>query len=156
MNQKFFLEIQRLQSKQEQIAYQRKHRKRIVRRCDCCHQIPRNCDVAGGIEPKAVLWRQGNKDNKPCPNCPFCILFPALHILYKLSSHASMLQLKAPPDHFAAGSEARRNAELELERATTFIPEEVLSQLPGQSYVRQDGIMVCIILSTCNFMRKRI
>jgi hypothetical protein len=83
-----------------------------------------------------------HKDNKPCENCPTCIFLPALDILTKLSSHASLLQLEAPPESLPIGSVARESAEDALERAKILIPENLVQKFPGQSYIRQNRITV--------------
>ena len=64
-----------------------------------------------------------------------------MHILYKLSSHASLLQLKEPPESFPLGSKEHKEALLLLERAEIFIPADELQHLPGCSYVGRDSIM---------------
>jgi hypothetical protein len=153
VNQKFFLEFQHLQTKEQRIDYQRKHRNKIIRRCACCYTVPKRSDGTGGIDPKAILWRQHHPDNTPCEKCPFCILFPALHILYKVCSHASLLQLKLAPSQFSEGTEQRTNADYELKRLKLFIPQHVLSELPGKSYVRQNGIMVRLAVKFDSIIR---
>lgn len=88
------------------------------------------------------MWRKQHDNDITCENCPFCILFPALNILYKVSSHASLLQVHTTPDQFPVGSSDRRVAEENFERAKVLIPKHLVSFLPGQSYVRKTGIMV--------------
>jgi SNF2 family DNA or RNA helicase len=53
------------------------------------------------------------------------------------------------------GSKERQSAEEAIQRLKTFIPDNLLSQLPGQSYIRQTNIMVSssmfkIVIGLCH------
>jgi SNF2 family DNA or RNA helicase len=61
--------------------------------------------------------------------------------LYKLSSHVGLLQLKADPSSYKIGSKDHTTALNNLERAKVFLPLDILDQLPGGSYIREDSIM---------------
>jgi superfamily II DNA or RNA helicase len=136
----FFLEFQHLDSSEEKTKYLRKHRNELVTRGQCCFPIPKLSRDGGGIDPRAVLWQQQHPDDKICDGCPSCILLSAMNILYKLSSHAALLQVKTPPDQFGAGSGQREKAEKMLKQAQHFLPDYLLSQLPG-GYIRESGMM---------------
>jgi SNF2 family DNA or RNA helicase len=140
VNRKFFLEYQQLKTDDERVEYQRRHKADIETRAQCCFKIPRSNASEDGIDPDAVLWRQKHPDGEGCDQCPYCITFSALHILYKLSSHVALLQVEALPDHYAIGSAERKKAEHKLERAKHFLPPDVVQSLPG-GYIRDDGIM---------------
>jgi hypothetical protein len=135
----FFLEYQHLQSKEERIIYQRKNRDKIVTRGQCCYKHPKLFD-GGGVDTKAVLWRQQHPDNQPCEKCPSCTLFGAMSILYKLCSHASLLQVKTPPERLEPNSSQHVEALRQLERARCFISSDLLSQFPG-GYYFENSIM---------------
>jgi SNF2 family DNA or RNA helicase len=61
--------------------------------------------------------------------------------LYKLSSHVGLLQVPEDPSTCKEGSKAHTTALNNVERAKVFLPLDILSQLPGGSYMRQDSIM---------------
>jgi SNF2 family DNA or RNA helicase len=63
-----------------------------------------------------------------------------MSILYKLCAHAALLQVKNPPEQFDATSVQHVEATKQQERSRCFIPETLISQLPG-GLVRQQGIM---------------
>lgn len=94
------------------------------------------------IDPGAVLWQQieSHDEIAPCKVCPHCIGLPAMDMLRKVASHAALLQASKHPDEFLEGSKDRAAAQKWLDRAKQFIPEHLLSHLPG-GYVRQSGIM---------------
>ena len=140
INTKFFLEYQNLVSNRERVEYQRQHKEEIKTRGQCCYKVPTLPD-SDVIDPGAVLWRQMHADGQECMWCPYCITFPALHILFKLSSHVSLLQLDRSPDQYAEGSKAHGDALKKLERAKVFIPEDAVEGLPGKSYIREASIM---------------
>ena len=138
----FFLEFQHKRSKEERIAYQRENRWKIIKRSDCCHPIPLIHPADGSpckIDPGAICWNQKHETGDQCEKCPFCICFTLLHILYKLSSHAALLQVREGPEKFGAGTKQRKKAKELLERAKFFIPEHLASQLPG-GYIQDSGI----------------
>jgi len=62
-------------------------------------------------------------------------------VLYKTSSHVARLQASADPDTLAEGSKERERAMNELDKARIFLPKEILSQLPGESYFRGDSLL---------------
>lgn len=131
VNQKFFQEYQSKRTKDEKIAYQRANKRDLMRRGDCHYKIPRS---GGRIDPRAVLWRAQHKGDKECDNCPFCISFAALSILYKLSSHVSLLQVREE-------SSATTEAVTPLDKAKVFLPEDILAELPGESRFRSNNVM---------------
>jgi hypothetical protein len=154
VNQKFFLELQNLRTKERKIAYLRKNRNKILTRGKCCYTIPRVDGSTGDIDPNAILWRQMHKDNNACESCPTCVFLPALDILTKLSSHASLLQLETPPENLPIGSVVREKAEEALERAKILVPEHLIKRFPGQSYIRHNRITVshCINFSSSTIL----
>ena len=115
----------------QQLNYYRRHKNEIVQRKKCCYQIPVG---------KTALWPAQHPDGEPCDRCPFCILLPALNKLYKICSHASLLQVDAHPDTIE-GETAKEKAEKELAFAKIAIPKDILMQLPGQSYIRETSIL---------------
>jgi hypothetical protein len=133
------VEYQRLKTEEERIEYQRVNKNKIIPRYQCCHEIPAEKDREDG--GGAVLWRQKHPGGEKCDSCPFCLMFSELHILYKLSSHAALLQLRVPPEQYIAGTKEYIEAINNLERSKKFIPLDILQHLPGGSYVRRDGIM---------------
>jgi hypothetical protein len=144
VNQKFFLELQCLRTKEQRIAYLRKNRQKLLTRGKCCYKIPRIDGSRGEVDPNAIIWRQSHKNNKACESCPTCICFSALDILTKLSSHASLLQLESHPDSLSDGPK-KEKAEESLERAKILIPKHLLQRFPGQSYIRQNRITVSVL-----------
>jgi hypothetical protein len=130
----FFLEYQHLKKQEERVEYQRKNRNKIITRGQCCYKYPKTLD--GGVEPNAVIWRQQHIDDEPCANCPSCSLFGAMSVLYKLSSHVSLLQVKTPPERLQAGSTQHINEMRQLERARCFLPPYLLSNIPGGYYFK--------------------
>jgi SNF2 family DNA or RNA helicase len=133
VNLKFFLEYQQLTSKSQQIEYQRKNKNLIVKRSKCCYKVP--------TDDNAVLWRKQHMNGEQCDKCPFCVGFPAINILLKLSSHAALLQAKVPPEQFAVGCTEHTTAVEDLNKARVFIPPSLLDKMPGGSHFRNDGIM---------------
>ena len=101
------------------------------------------------IDPDAILWIQKHQrvitdpslikektfDGKyvTCLNCPSCTLLAAMSKLYKVCSHPSLVQV----DNYEVG----RDAEKKLEFAKIALPPDILSELPGGSYYKADGIM---------------
>jgi len=133
----YFQKYQRLSTKEQKIEFQR--RNEFTRRCDCCYEVPSDPKSADGIDPRAVLWRQrreAHRGGKSCGKCPFCILFPALTLLYQLSSHVALLQVTTDPAALEPGSKEHKKAIEDYEKAQTFLPENILDELPGMSYVR--------------------
>mmetsp|Transcript_34221 Transcript_34221/g.75281 ORF Transcript_34221/g.75281 Transcript_34221/m.75281 type:complete len:1641 (+) Transcript_34221:235-5157(+) len=143
VNQKFFLDFKRLRSKKEQLEYQRRKKKEVVKKKLHCYQIPKNPDENSDdpIDPRAVLWRNQHFGAEPCDFCPSCILLPALSKLYKVSSHASLLQAEKDPDLLVEGTGEWESAKKVVDFAKVALPPDILADLPGASYVREDGIM---------------
>lgn len=113
-------------------------------RKSCCYKYP-FLPGTENIDPRAILWLgQHDKtqigDDDFCKQCPSCILLPALSKLYKVCSHASMLQLDRHPDHIEGEAE-RKRAENELAFAKLVLSPEVLKILPGNSYIRESSIL---------------
>lgn len=128
---------------EDRINYQRQNRSKLVKRSKCCHPIPLIVPEDGGpveIDPDAILWNEKHPNGEKCDMCPYCICFSLLHILYKLSSHISLLQCQFSPEQFGEGSAQRQKAETLLERAKFFIPEHIAAQLPG-GYFQENGMM---------------
>ena len=140
VNDKFVMEYKALRTKEERVNYLRRHKDDIVARGSCCYRVPR--DSNGAIDAHAVLWRQQHDDGTTgCANCPTCIGLPCLSILYKLSSHVALLQAEKPPSACKKGSKDYLKAVSDEERAKEFLPKGILSQLPGGSYNREDGLL---------------
>ena len=152
-NRRFFTEYQRLRTKEERIAYQRRNREKIIRRKKCCYQIPKNPnwdpddpddDEQPLIFPTAVLWRFQHENDEQCDYCPFCISFPAFSKLYLLSNHAALLLSEKDPSSHVEGSQPWRDATKAVAFAEAAIPQDILRHMPGSRsnpYVRDDGIM---------------
>lgn len=136
----FFLEFQHLRSRKDKVEYHRKHKAKLIRRCQCCYIWPRANDDTGTVDSGAVLWMQQHEGDVPCRTCPKCTLLAAISILVNVSSHAALLQADTPPDQFGVGSGQRRIAENNLARAKQFIPEDCLHEMPG-GYIREDSVM---------------
>jgi superfamily II DNA or RNA helicase len=126
-----------MRTQAEKADYQRKHRKSVTSRGQCCYPIPKLEN--GDIDPGAVLWRQQHCHDEPCERCPSCTLFTAVSILYKLCSHIALLQAAAPPESFNTAAH-REEAEKLLARVQQFVPPHLISKLPG-GYYRTSGIM---------------
>lgn len=122
----------------------RQHKKDLVIQGKCCHRFPFLEDGSGEIDPRAVLWRDAHdEDGGTCgrdEHSPHCINFHALHVLYKISSHPSLLQLKLPPESYGKNTKQRENTEKLLRRVKVLIPEHLLPQLPG-GYFRNSSVM---------------
>jgi SNF2 family DNA or RNA helicase len=89
VNRGFFQHLHRLQLQSERVAYVRQQQNNLVKRRECCYEVPLNPDyVEGGTEPRihpdAVIWRsmKGHAGDEPCDTCPFCCGFPVLAKLY--------------------------------------------------------------------------
>jgi len=89
-----------------------------------------------------VLFRQKHDDDPAgCEKCPFCVQLPCLDILVKLSSHVGLLQAAKDPDAVDEDSKEHERFMREIEKAEVFLPEEIVQQLPGTSYVRSSTVM---------------
>jgi Helicase conserved C-terminal domain len=150
VNRALFQQFKLLRNEREKLDFQRRKRGEIQKKWKCCWKMPMNpnydpatCDPDEICDPMAPLWKWQHRSNSGecCKTCPFCLLFPALTKILKLSSHPSLLQLDRPPDSYAENSVDWQNAMKDLEFAKVAIPDEILRQLPGGDYVRQDGIM---------------
>jgi len=149
VNKAFFVNYQSLKTKKERLEYQRRHKKEIVPRKDCCYKIPWN-SLRGqpgepDIDPKAAIWKAQHPNDEPCINaqsgkigCPTCILLPALQKLYKVSSHASLIQADKRPDKCDSESD-RSKMEKKLAFAKVAITPEILERIPGMTYFREDN-----------------
>jgi superfamily II DNA or RNA helicase len=126
-----------MRTQAEKADYQRKHRKSVTSRGQCCYPIPKLEN--GDIDPGAVLWRQQHRNDEPCERCPSCTLFTAVSILYKLCSHIALLQAAAPPESYDTVAH-REEAEKLLARVQQFVPPDLISKLPG-GYYRTSGMM---------------
>lgn len=138
VNKRFFVEIQRLTSREEQIAFQRANKNNIITRKDCCFPAPAPPDIRD-----AVIWRQNHENDELCVKCPFCICLPVLTILNKLSSHVSLLQVEMPKSQIDEHAEPKKWKEAEQleEQAEVFLPDHLLDELPGKSRVQRNGLM---------------
>lgn len=145
VNRSIFMGYKRLRDNKERVAYLRRHRDGVTKRKNCCYKIPLNPyrDEEGQpfIHPMAVLWMSQHENDEECEQCPFCIMFPALNKLYKLASHAALIQAEFDPSKLDVGTNAWKSAIKDVDFAKVAIPPDVLSLLPGGSYVIQDGIM---------------
>lgn len=83
-------------------------------------------------EPEEVETLLGGK-YEMCKQCPTCIGLVAMSKLYKVCSHASLLQV----DKSLSDSEIHQK----LEFAKAAFTPEILREMPGQSYYKSDGIM---------------
>jgi hypothetical protein len=155
-----------LRRKEDKIEYQRNNRHKLTKRGQCCYKYPKALN-GKGADPEAVLWRQQHVDDQPCIKCPSCIVFGALSILYKLCSHATLLQVKTPPERLESGSSQHTEALRQLERAKCFIPQHLLSEFPGGYYFENSimdnhfalsGKMVVLdkLLQTINVQQGRV
>ena len=133
----FFAEYLQLRTKEEQIEYQRRNRDNLHKRGGCCYRYPR---VNGGVDPTAVLWRQQHPNGEVCEQCPSCIAFAAMSILYKLCTHVALLQVKGSPSLFEKGSAQHTEAVKNHDRAVRFLPKHLLTKIPG-GYFLSHGIM---------------
>jgi SNF2 family DNA or RNA helicase len=145
VNRSIFMGYKRLRDNKERVAYLRRHRDDVTKRKDCCYKTPLNPfrDEEGQpfIHPMAPLWMSQHEDDEECKQCPFCIMFPALNKLYKLASHSCLIQAEHDPNGLDVGTHAWNAAIKDVEFAKVAIPPDILSQLPGGSYIMQDGIM---------------
>lgn len=140
INRTFFLDYQRLTTKEQRVLYYRAHKHEIVPRYKCCHILPL---LPGNIiDPNAILWQQQHPDGELCKRCPFCIGFTLINVLYKLSSHVALLLPDGPPENYAEGTAKRRDMDDKLAKAKVFIPKgELLDEMPGQSLILEPSIM---------------
>ena len=116
----------------QKLEYYRRHKGDIVQRKQCCYQVPTGDRIA--------LWPAQHSNGEPCSQCPTCILLPALNKLYKICSHASLLQVDCHPD-LVENEREKIMAEKNLAFAKIAIPDDVLTLLPGQSYIRGASIL---------------
>ena len=149
VNRRFFLGYKKMRNRKEQIEYQRRHKGELVLRKDCCYRAPYTIREEGSapvIDPNAVLWRNMHPGDVECsrsqpPFCPHCILLPALNKLYKVCSHATLLQVEKNPDMLVEGTQEWKKFNNELNFARVALTPQILESLPGKSYLREDGIM---------------
>ena len=145
VNQRLIISYKLLRNNKERVAFLKNHQEHIVKRKDCCYLEPwnplRNEQGQPRHDPAAALWKTYHPDDEPCERCPYCLLLPSLHKLYKTCSHAALLQLDRNPSNIPEGSKERVKLDNELEFAKVAIPPDVLELMPGGSYIRQDGIM---------------
>ena len=142
VNKEFFSNMALLRSRDEKINYFRNHKNELKNRAKCCFKTPTVALGSAEIDPRAVLWKQKHPNDEACQKCPFCIIFPTMHILFKLSTHVGLIQPQHPPESLPEGSQSRRQAQKEYEIAKAFIPPDVLQQLQMPSLIRQKGIMM--------------
>eukprot|EP01082_Thalassiosira_pseudonana_P007522 g6499.t1.3.5e17418a g6499 g6499.t1 contig23:610816-615246(-) len=148
VNQAYFRGYSKLKTQQEKINYQRRHKNEVEPKKKCCYPAPIKDTATGEIDTDAVLWCQKHKVFNPepeevetllggkyemCKQCPTCIGLVAMSKLYKVCSHASLLQV----DKSLSDSEIHKK----LEFAKAAFTPEILREMPGQSYYKSDGIM---------------
>jgi hypothetical protein len=144
VNAELFEKYKSLPNKRDRIDYLRRHKDDIVTRRDCCFRWPGSNEPTG-IDRRAVLWLQAHDDNIPCKKCPYCYGLPALNVLYKLSSHLALLQVKNRSSALQEGTKAHKEALKEEERARALFPQDIVSKLPGGTMYQEDTFH-----GTCN------
>lgn len=85
-------------------------------------------------------------------NCPSCITFPAIQKLHKVASHPSLLQV----DNCESGPEAKKK----IEFAKVALTPDMLRELPGGTYWKNDTMMIDNIklsgkLKTLDFLLRK-
>lgn len=142
INKDFFSKYKQMeaQGRAAQIDYYRRNKHEITPRKKCCYQAPWHHGEAPDIHPSAVLWRNQHKSCELCENCPHCILLPALHKLYKLSSHPILLQIEKYPEDCDDPKEQEK-VKAKLEFAKVALTPSILEMLPGRSLCRKDSVM---------------
>lgn len=146
VNRKFFVEYQQMQqsnttTRQDLVDYVRNNKGAITTRAKCCYKFPASNRGSSDIHQLAVLWRQVHPDGicehvnprTKKPSKPFCFAFSPMHVLYKLCSHVSLLQMEKHPDQCLSDKD-RKEAENMLERAELFLPPNIRDELPGGLY----------------------
>ena len=96
VNTDWFRRFLAIKDDKERLAYQRKYKGRLVPKGECCYKAPwanGPADGTGNINPEAVLWLHQHSGQKLCDSCPSCTLFPAMSVLSKVCSHASLIQV---------------------------------------------------------------
>lgn len=148
VNRGIFMGYKRLRTQKERIHYTRMHKNDIKKRKECCYTTPLNPAREGDdeplINPNAALWRFQHPEDEQCEMCPYCVQFPAINKLYKLSNHAALLLAEQDPDSLEEGSEKWIAATKDVAFAKAAIPPQILAELPGgdtNPYVRQDNVM---------------
>ena len=116
----------------QKTEYYRRHKKSIIQRKNCCYTVPKG--------EKVALWPLQHPNGVACDRCPTCMLLPALNKLYKICSHASLLQVECHPD-LVQDEKEKVMAEKNLAFANIAIPDDVLQKLPGKSHVRVTSIL---------------
>ena len=169
VNRSFFQHLNRLRHQSERVAYVREQQDNVVKRQDCCYQVPVNPHyVEGGTEPRihpdAVIWRsmKGHAGDEPCEGCPSCCGFPVLAKLYvsslnhailfdrcyqsltlrcryKLANHLALLQAKKTSNADVEGHPENIEYTKQLAFARVALPS-VAAKLSG-GYNLKDGIM---------------
>ena len=153
VNRQYFRGYKKMKTHREQLDYQRRHKKDLVLKKQCCYVYPwnprRGEPGEPDVDPEAVLWRQmhdkpiGNPDEIRedildntficCSSCPTCTTLAAMHKLYKVASHPNLLQVDS--------TEAEKTQKKKLEFAKVALPPDILREMPGGSYYKSDGIM---------------
>jgi SNF2 family DNA or RNA helicase len=147
VNQWFFIVYNKLKTKKERLEYARRNKEHLVGKKECCHQYPLTDFDPPTIHPDAILWKSIDRHSSDsthselCKQCPWCVLLPALNKLYKVCSHASLLQADQDPGQLAEGSAEWKKVTKTVDFAKIVLTPDILQDLPGQSYVRKDGIM---------------
>ena len=144
VNRPFFKYLKKMATKEDKLEFIRQNKKKIKRRCQCCYKTPIISLADRRIDPGALIWRAMHEGDVPCPDdsrpqCPYCILFPAISRLMKVCSHVALIQPEEKPENVPPSQ--RKNAERDLAYAKAFIPKDCLEDLPGRSYIRESNIM---------------
>lgn len=126
INQSWFQKFSKLKTDKEKLEYQRKNRFSLVPKGQCCYKAPwikGPLEEVETIHPDAVLWRHQHGSGVLCDRCPSCILFPALSVLMKVCSHASLIQVD--PNNYLKKSAAEVEYAKEKARVS---PSQTLTQ----------------------------
>ena len=95
-NADWFSRFLKIKDEKERLAYQRKYKDELKRKKECCYEAPwanGPFDGTGKINPEAVLWLHQHPGRNLCKRCPSCTIFPAMAVLGKVCSHASLIQV---------------------------------------------------------------
>ncbi|GKY93153.1 hypothetical protein MPSEU_000283300 [Mayamaea pseudoterrestris] len=128
----------KLKTREEQIEFQRRNKSALKTKAECCYRAPFENgmgDEGDAIHPNAVIWLHQHPKEHLCLRCPYCCILPAMTILSKVCSHASLIQV----DRHNASGKSKEDFEYAKDMARVFLPKEVVNDLPGKGIYRESA-----------------
>jgi SNF2 family DNA or RNA helicase len=106
--------------REKRLEFQRRNRRLLKTKGSHCYSAPfvhGSGEEGDPIHPDAIIWKRQHPDSEMCERCPHCCTLPAMTVLSKVCSHASLIQVdrhnasgKSPEDFEYAKEMARVSA----------------------------------------------